>query len=185
VVLPKILTNKTAKWQPEDSVKLVKRSVSQFCCYSLAIVERHNRLIDNSLIEQHKGDVSEVDWKVVPEIGWNAKSPHVCHKMFNRLAKNVPNWKSVEFTSKYVMLVHFRTYLMLCDFIDLLEQLLRKAQNEVKMKVVREESRRHQVLAQAQHRSASALAATLFHESRYKSKEIIEDSDPDATDDEE
>jgi len=62
--------------------------------------------------------------------------------------------------------------------------LLAEARKREKEEAERLNERTRTALEQAKSTSASSLAGALAQQSRYKSKAIIDDSDPDATDDE-
>ncbi|KAH8088306.1 hypothetical protein HD553DRAFT_306104 [Filobasidium floriforme] len=115
------------------------------------------------LIAMNPGDTSEIRWHTVPHAEWNAKSGHVIHKNFNKLVKGVPNGKQMPMQ-------------------ELLQTLLVQARKDEQKEITRNQAKDLAALEQAQATPASILASTLAHQSRYKSKATIDDSDPDATD---
>lgn len=65
---------------------------------------------------------------------------------------------------------------------ELLQTLLVQARKDEQKEITRNQAKDLAALEQAQATPAGVLASTLAHQSRYKSKATIDDSDPDATD---
>jgi hypothetical protein len=129
------------------------------------------------------GDTSEIRWHTVPHAEWNAKSGHVIHKNFNKLVKGVPNGKQMPMQGGAVS-DQFDPNDIADGSIppELLQTLLVQARKDEQKEITRNQAKDLAALEQAQATPASILASTLAHQSRYKSKATIDDSDPDATD---
>jgi hypothetical protein len=65
-----------------------------------------------------------------------------------------------------------------------LDELLKEGRRAEKDRMARSLARQEKTLQRANEATAAMVAAELATQSRYKSKEFVIDSDPDATDDE-
>jgi len=115
-------------------------------------------------------------------------SGHKCLKNFGKMVHKIPGAQDMEFrgmsswdaNNNRADLPRFSAGYNTV----LLDVLLKEGRRTEKDRVARSLARQEKTLQQANEATAAMVAAELATQSRYKSKEFVIDSDPDATDNE-
>jgi hypothetical protein len=99
------------------------------------------------------------------------------------MMKNIPDYRNMKMNGQsHHCICNTLILIYYTPRSALLEHLMVQGRRDEKRRTARKTAKQQATLEQANKASVALLAAELAEQSRYKSKEFVVDSDPDATD---